>query len=287
MIPTEIGKLENLTYLDLSDNRLSEEIPTELGRLTNLKVLWLDGNQLNEETPTGLADYLAGLEYVRLDAKKRTGKAQQQQRPETGRSGESLRGSDPTKDRTSGFRKLEQRLGWTLPQLASDELREILWRGKTDTLEFKATLSANLHTGARDQHTEYDVLKVIAAFLNTEGGTLIIGVDEAGVPKGIDNDSFPNEDEMWLHLLELLIKQIGAVACAGIRAGFVSYGRRRLLMIRCRKSNFPICVGEEEEFCIRRDSVVARLRTSQITPYINSHFGMSAPPVEEAPPDSA
>eukprot|EP00546_Thalassionema_frauenfeldii_P011681 CAMPEP_0178926166 /NCGR_PEP_ID=MMETSP0786-20121207/18360_1 /TAXON_ID=186022 /ORGANISM="Thalassionema frauenfeldii, Strain CCMP 1798" /LENGTH=574 /DNA_ID=CAMNT_0020601215 /DNA_START=61 /DNA_END=1786 /DNA_ORIENTATION=+ len=46
-IPTEIGRLVNLKYVDLGNNELSGTIPSEMGLLTMLKRLWLDNNELS------------------------------------------------------------------------------------------------------------------------------------------------------------------------------------------------------------------------------------------------
>ena len=45
-IPAELGRLTNLTHLNLRNNQLTGEIPAELGRLTNLESLYLSSNQL-------------------------------------------------------------------------------------------------------------------------------------------------------------------------------------------------------------------------------------------------
>ena len=55
-IPSELGDLTNLTWLDLGGNQLSGSIPTELGQLANLYHLYLAGNQLIGCVPAGLRD---------------------------------------------------------------------------------------------------------------------------------------------------------------------------------------------------------------------------------------
>ena len=45
-IPSEIGNLTNLTYLNLGGNQLTGEIPSEIGNLTNITYLNLGSNQL-------------------------------------------------------------------------------------------------------------------------------------------------------------------------------------------------------------------------------------------------
>ena len=50
-IPSEIGALINLEYLNLSSNDLTGEIPDEIGNLVNLEYLILSGNELTGSIP--------------------------------------------------------------------------------------------------------------------------------------------------------------------------------------------------------------------------------------------
>eukprot|EP00543_Licmophora_paradoxa_P007502 CAMPEP_0202452320 /NCGR_PEP_ID=MMETSP1360-20130828/10558_1 /ASSEMBLY_ACC=CAM_ASM_000848 /TAXON_ID=515479 /ORGANISM="Licmophora paradoxa, Strain CCMP2313" /LENGTH=366 /DNA_ID=CAMNT_0049071107 /DNA_START=455 /DNA_END=1555 /DNA_ORIENTATION=+ len=52
MIPTEIGRLTNLKYLELEDGVFVGSIPTEIGLLTKLLTLQLRGNFLEGNIPT-------------------------------------------------------------------------------------------------------------------------------------------------------------------------------------------------------------------------------------------
>ena len=55
-IPSELGKLINLTHLFLNDNSLSGSIPVELGNLTKLTLLFLGDNFLTGPLPQWLSD---------------------------------------------------------------------------------------------------------------------------------------------------------------------------------------------------------------------------------------
>ena len=50
-IPSEIGNLGSLNFLDLGSNELTGEIPSEIGNLNNLVGLFLDGNNLSGYIP--------------------------------------------------------------------------------------------------------------------------------------------------------------------------------------------------------------------------------------------
>jgi len=55
-------------------------------------------------------------------------------------------------------------------------------------LEFKETLAVDPRTGTRNNTESTNTIKAVAAFLNTEGGTLLIGVSDAGEIKGVAHD---------------------------------------------------------------------------------------------------
>ena len=71
-IPTELGSLANLRWLELFNNQLTGEIPTELGSLANLELLDLGGNQLTGEIPAVLGN-LGNLRRLYLQNNQLTG----------------------------------------------------------------------------------------------------------------------------------------------------------------------------------------------------------------------
>ena len=68
-LPSSLGDLTNLTWLDLNGNALSGSLPSSLGDLTNLEVLWLERNQLSGALPSSLGDLtnLVGLDLSSND----------------------------------------------------------------------------------------------------------------------------------------------------------------------------------------------------------------------------
>ncbi|MBV7328146.1 leucine-rich repeat domain-containing protein [Chloroflexi bacterium TSY] len=71
-IPVEVGALSNLTYLSLWDNQLSGAIPAEVSNLSNLTVLGLGLNQLSGPIPPELGN-LANLQELYLNVNSLSG----------------------------------------------------------------------------------------------------------------------------------------------------------------------------------------------------------------------
>jgi hypothetical protein len=65
---------------------------------------------------------------------------------------------------------------------------ELITQNEGYNLEFKETLEFSIKKSERDRSLIKESLKAIDAFLNTDGGTLLIGVSDTGVVKGLDRD---------------------------------------------------------------------------------------------------
>ena len=101
------------------------------------------------------------------------------------------------------------------------EIRELITSGETDTIEFKSTGRKNVRTGEKDAAIEWSLVKSICAFMNTNGGTLLVGVNDGGEPVGIEQD-FPfvksnNRDGWTLWMTDLVSKTMGPVAVTDLR----------------------------------------------------------------------
>ena len=160
------------------------------------------------------------------------------------------------------------------------DLPALLEQGESEAVEFKSTLRINLHTGAVDKRMEQAVLKTVAGFLNTDGGTLIVGVSDDGTPVGIAADKFPNEDKMSLHLVNIVKTRLGAMAMTSMHVRFEDYDDdHRVLRARCLKSPAPVYVkdGEAERFYVRTGPATTELTASQIPSYVLHRFKAVTP----------
>lgn len=158
---------------------------------------------------------------------------------------------------------------------AAIDIDELVNSGEGDAIEFKSTLRTNMHTRKVDKRMELAVLKTLAGFLNSDGGTLIVGVSDDGAPIGIETDGFANEDKMALHLGNIVNRSMGPSVWALVHANFEDYEGDRVLVVRCEKSRSPIYLqeGNDECFYIRTGHATTELNVSQVQEYIKQRFG--------------
>ena len=159
-----------------------------------------------------------------------------------------------------------------------EEVERIIDEGESFRVEFKSTIRTNLQTGEKDKRMEKAVLKSIVAFLNSDGGDLLVGVADDGEKIGVDIESFDNNDKMNLHISNLLSSQIGDEFIPFIRYGQVSYGQRDdgteriVVRFRCEPTSTPVFLkdGKEEIFFVRSGPSSVELTGNDLIKYVDN-----------------
>lgn len=145
-----------------------------------------------------------------------------------------------------------------------------LQTGENEKIEFKSTLRMNLRTGKNGKEIEFAWLKGVVAFLNSEGGALLVGVDDSGEICGLDADQFDNNDKILLHVKNLVNQHIGAEFSGFLETSLVDLDSRLVILIECKKVTGAVFlkIGKNEEFYIRSGPSSVKLSPSQIVNYI-------------------
>jgi hypothetical protein len=149
---------------------------------------------------------------------------------------------------------------------------KLIEEGESDHLEFKSTLRTNLQTGERDKRMEKAVLKTIVAFLNTNGGTLLVGVTDDGGLNGIDDEDFDNRDKLNLHVTNLIASQIGNEFLPFISFRIVDVEEKGILVFDCKRCEKPVFLkdGNIEIFFVRSGPSSVELTGMNLIKYINN-----------------
>ena len=162
----------------------------------------------------------------------------------------------------------------TTLEKASEEILALIKKGESSNLEFKSTLRTNLHTHDIDHRIEHSTLKTIVAFLNSQGGTLLIGVSDSGIIRGLETDHFQSNDALSLHFTNLLKEHIGNEFMPFINFELFPVEDKLLLKVQCNKSKKPVFlkIHKDEEFYIRNGPASVRLSAREAVEYINHNF---------------
>ena len=162
--------------------------------------------------------------------------------------------------------------------------------GESETVEFKSSLHHPYgppRPGPRMQPAQLRkelnkaVTKTIAAFLNSAGGTLLIGIDDAGVALGIDADfSYCKKDKQdadgWLQSLRVVIDNaLGAETWNVIRVSLVTYNGKTVAVIRCPARDthtWHAEDGKSESFYIRAGNATEKLDGRALLRYVTEHW---------------
>jgi hypothetical protein len=158
---------------------------------------------------------------------------------------------------------------------SKEEIIDMIKNGENEKLEFKSTLRINMHTNEIDRKIEFSSLKTLVAFMNSNGGILLIGVENSGNIIGINEDKFENTDKFILHLTNILKSKIGKKYFSLINFKVIKIGEKEIVKIECEKSKSPVFIkslNEEEEFYIRVGPSSIQIKGSELVDYIEKNF---------------
>jgi len=152
--------------------------------------------------------------------------------------------------------------------------KELLRMGESEQVEFKGSIRTNLYTKQHDKRMEYSLLKTIVAFLNTKGGTLLLGVSDEGEILGLEQDNFKNKDKMKLHISMLLDMYMRSELLKEINFESTSINHKNIMKVICGRAKKPVFLNYNgsEEFFVRIGPSSVKLRGSKLISYVNSRF---------------
>ena len=164
----------------------------------------------------------------------------------------------------------------SVEQLSEEEtVLSILRHDESKTLEFKQTFSLNLHSKQKDKEIENACMKTIGAFLNMEGGDLLIGVSDDKEIVGIDDEMLKfhknSKDNFLKHFKNRLETSVGAQNYPYIDQRLVSVEGKSILWVRCIPSPNEVWV-DGKVFYVRTNPATDKLEGPALAEYIRNNF---------------
>jgi hypothetical protein len=150
--------------------------------------------------------------------------------------------------------------------------------GESSAVEFKSTLRWDLIQNKINKALEKVIIKTIAGFLNSEGGTLLIGVSDDGNVIGIEKDletlKKKDIDGFQQLLVHLITNYLGVEYVSYIKINFEEVNGKKVCIVKVDNSPQPVFVKEQniKEFYIRAGNLTKLLDSEKTYNYIQIHW---------------
>ncbi len=168
--------------------------------------------------------------------------------------------------------------------VTSSELADLLAIGESQTLEYKSTARWNVRAEQADKKMEHVITKTVCGFLNSEGGTLLIGVDDDGQVLGLDADmhtlgSKGNRDGYELFLRQHLDSNLSIQTASVVRIRFEDHPSGEVCVVSVAASGKSTFAKPHEggqgptEFWVRIGNATKQLHGDDMIDYRDDHWG--------------
>lgn len=156
-------------------------------------------------------------------------------------------------------------------------IAELIKLGEGYTLEFKSTLQWDVVQRRQNTHLRKNVLKTVAAFMNSEGGTLVVGVEDDGTVLGIEQDlklTKQSLDAFENLLLSSLGESLGAGLAPLFRVRFEGVNGKQVCVVDVERSPEPVFADEEgkKTFYVRLGNTTRNLDPEETHRYIEMNW---------------
>lgn len=156
----------------------------------------------------------------------------------------------------------------------ADRIMNMAREGESGTVEFKQSFSLDVRKGTKADYIELQCLKTIVAFLNTNGGVLIVGVTDRGEISGVEGEVkkfYKSNDAFLLHFKNRLKQRIGEQTYPFISHRLVAVGTSHVLIVECIPAASP-CYLDGKDFYVRTNPSTDKLEGPKLVEYVQNHF---------------
>jgi hypothetical protein len=165
------------------------------------------------------------------------------------------------------------------PKPGDQEIATLIAKGESTTLEFKSSARWDIKQNKADKVIEGIVVRTVAALLNSEGGTLLLGVDDDRNVIGLAHDYklFGKKDSRDAYenfLTGLLLNNLGKDSAALISITFHELDGKDICKVEAKKSPKPVFVKDPsgEHLYVRAGNSTHRPTTKEAIDYCKMHW---------------
>ncbi len=166
----------------------------------------------------------------------------------------------------------------TSVSLPAGGLKMLLHQNEDEHLEFKSSFRWDFGTNRVNKALEKSVMKTIAGFLNSRGGQLVIGVDDARTVLGVSHDCVTlarrDADGFENHFSNVFHAAIGNRFRHAVSVSWHTLDGKECCLVSVMPASAPAYVRTDtgEEFYIRTGNGTTSLSFSEAAAYIAERF---------------
>jgi type I restriction system adenine methylase HsdM len=164
----------------------------------------------------------------------------------------------------------------------SQYLAHLMETGETRYIEFKQTFFINVDRLHNDEHpkkkckdVQTEVIKDIVSFINHEGGTLLLGVNDNGKEVGVDKEmallKYKKMDNFFQDIGAQIQSRIGDDYQMYCQLSSTKLNGKTIVRIDCKPAPYPFFL-DKKGFHVRNDTASPALHGHELLKYINNHF---------------
>lgn len=177
------------------------------------------------------------------------------------------------------LKTIEQAIGSEIKTInASPDLSKLIQEKEHEKLEFKSSLRFDHREGKVNRNLEKSVMKTVAAFLNSRGGTLVIGLDDNRNPIGLQKDyqtlQRTDKDGFENHFTQVFNSMLGPEFRHLVNLSFHNIADRDICIVQASMSGQPVYLKTDgnEYFYVRTGNITTVLKLSEIEQYARTRW---------------
>jgi hypothetical protein len=154
----------------------------------------------------------------------------------------------------------------------------LIEHGEDDNLEFKSSFRYDYRQQKTNKALESVITKAMAGFMNTRGGSLLIGVSDEGRILGLEQDyntlSRKDNDGYTQLLMSTISERMGTPSCRLVKILFHRHEDKEVCRIIVLPSPVPVYVTEsgQSHFYVRTGSGTREMDVQEAITFIKSRW---------------
>jgi hypothetical protein len=177
----------------------------------------------------------------------------------------------------SSMQQRSERIAQLSAALGGD-LRALIARGESVNLEFKSSFRWDMRENKLNRALETPVLKTLAGYMNSNGGTLLIGVADDGRAVGLEQDyttlKKPDRDGFEQVLMTAIATKLGGDACHSVQMVFHSLEGKDVCRVIVAPAHRPVYVkdGDNPRLYVRTGVSTRELNVQEAINYNSARW---------------